>query len=292
MGQRPPPRAGARSTRTAARTTRATDDPRHTRVGRFLRKWSLDELPQFWNVVRGDMSLVGPRPELVEIVARYEPWQHQRHVVKPGLTGLWQVSSRGTGMMHLHTDIDLEYIETMGPITDLKILLRTIPATLRRRGQLDARPAHAVARPVRGPVEPGPAAGGRVSWPTASSRGPDAAVRTTRPAPPGDPSLKTKLAEYIDSGDLTVNLTLRELRSRYKKSVLGWTWSLLNPLVDGRSIYSIVFAFFLKIEPPDGRSERAAQLRGVPALRPAAVELPRRTAMNASMGSLDRERAT
>ena len=113
---------------------KSEDDPRHTRVGRCLRKWSLDELPQFWNVVEGDMSLVGPRPELVEIVARYEPWQHQRHVVKPGLTGLWQVSSRGSGMMHLHTDIDLEYIETMGPITDLKILLLTIPATLRRRG--------------------------------------------------------------------------------------------------------------------------------------------------------------
>lgn len=113
---------------------KSTDDPRHTRIGRFLRKSSLDELPQFWNVVRGDMSLVGPRPELVEIVARYEPWQHQRHIVKPGVTGLWQVSGRGSGMMHLHTDIDLEYIETMGPITDLKILLRTIPATLRQRG--------------------------------------------------------------------------------------------------------------------------------------------------------------
>jgi lipopolysaccharide/colanic/teichoic acid biosynthesis glycosyltransferase len=113
---------------------KSTDDPRHTRVGRCLRRWSLDELPQFWNVVRGDMSLVGPRPELVEIVERYEPWQHQRHAVKPGLTGLWQVSSRGTGMMHLHTDIDLEYIETMGFATDLKILFRTIPATLARRG--------------------------------------------------------------------------------------------------------------------------------------------------------------
>ena len=113
---------------------KSTEDPRHTRVGRFLRKWSLDELPQFWNVVCGDMSLVGPRPELVEIVARYEPWQHQRHIVKPGLTGLWQVSSRGAGMMHLHTDIDLEYIETMGVVTDLKILALTFPATLRRRG--------------------------------------------------------------------------------------------------------------------------------------------------------------
>jgi lipopolysaccharide/colanic/teichoic acid biosynthesis glycosyltransferase len=103
-------------------------------VGRFLRKSSMDELPQFWNVVRGEMSLVGPRPELVEIVNRYEPWQHQRHVVKPGLTGLWQVTTRGSGMMHLHTDIDLEYIQTIGLRTDLRILLQTIPATLQRKG--------------------------------------------------------------------------------------------------------------------------------------------------------------
>ncbi len=115
-------------------THKSDRDPCHTRVGRFLRKWSLDELPQFWNVVCGDMSLVGPRPELIEIVSRYEPWQHQRHFVKPGLTGLWQVKGRGTGMMHLHTDVDLEYIEQMGPVTDLKILLLTIPATLRRSG--------------------------------------------------------------------------------------------------------------------------------------------------------------
>jgi lipopolysaccharide/colanic/teichoic acid biosynthesis glycosyltransferase len=116
------------------RTHKSEADPRHTGVGRFLRKWSMDELPQLWNVVRGDMSLVGPRPELVEVVSRYEPWQDQRHVVKPGLTGLWQVSSRGEGMMHLHTDVDLEYIEALGPNTDLKILMMTLPATVRRRG--------------------------------------------------------------------------------------------------------------------------------------------------------------
>lgn len=109
-------------------------DPRHTAVGRFLRKTSLDELPQFWNVVRGDMSLVGPRPELVEIVDRYESWQHQRHLVKPGLTGLWQVTTRDSGPMHLRTDIDLQYIEQLGPMIDLKILLATLPATFRRRG--------------------------------------------------------------------------------------------------------------------------------------------------------------
>lgn len=116
------------------RVHKSDEDPRHTGVGRVLRKWSLDELPQLWNVLRGEMSLVGPRPELVEVVERYEPWQHRRHAVKPGLTGLWQVSRRGDGMMYLHTDVDLEYVDSVGFLTDLGILLRTIPATLSRRG--------------------------------------------------------------------------------------------------------------------------------------------------------------
>jgi lipopolysaccharide/colanic/teichoic acid biosynthesis glycosyltransferase len=117
------------------RVTHKSDrDPRHTRVGRRLRSWSLDELPQLWNVVRGDMSLVGPRPELVEVVERYEPWQHQRHLVKPGLTGLWQVSRRGEGLMYLYTDLDLEYIATMSFRTDVGILLKTLPAALSRSG--------------------------------------------------------------------------------------------------------------------------------------------------------------
>ena len=115
-------------------THKSEEDPRHTDVGRQLRKWSLDELPQLWNVVRGEMSLVGPRPELVEIVEGYEPWQHQRHLVRPGLTGLWQISRRGEGLMHLYTDTDLEYIATVGLRTDLKILFRTIPAALSRSG--------------------------------------------------------------------------------------------------------------------------------------------------------------
>lgn len=80
------------------------------------------------------MSLVGPRPELVEIVERYEPWQDQRHLVRPGLTGLWQISRRGEGLMHLYTDIDLEYVATVSLRTDLKILFRTIPAALGRSG--------------------------------------------------------------------------------------------------------------------------------------------------------------
>ena len=115
-------------------THKSDEDPRHTDLGRRLRKWSLDELPQLWNVVRGEMSLVGPRPELVDIVARYEPWQHQRHLVRPGLTGLWQISRRGEGLMHLYTDIDLEYVATVSLRTDLKILVRTIPAALSRSG--------------------------------------------------------------------------------------------------------------------------------------------------------------
>lgn len=118
------------------RTTHKTErDPRHTRLGRQLRKWSLDELPQLWNVVRGDMSLVGPRPELLEVVDRYEPWQCQRHLVRPGITGLWQVSKRGEGLMHLYTDVDLEYVATMSFRRDLGILLRTIPAALARSGR-------------------------------------------------------------------------------------------------------------------------------------------------------------
>jgi lipopolysaccharide/colanic/teichoic acid biosynthesis glycosyltransferase len=116
------------------RTHKSERDPRHTAVGRRLRRWSIDELPQLWNVVRGDMSLVGPRPELVEVVERYAPWQRQRHVVRPGITGLWQVSKRGAGLMHLYTDVDLEYVATMTFRRDVAILLRTIPAALARRG--------------------------------------------------------------------------------------------------------------------------------------------------------------
>ena len=80
------------------------------------------------------MSLVGPRPELVEVVERYAPWQEQRHLVRPGITGLWQVSKRGAGLMHLYTDVDLEYVATMTFRRDLTILVRTVPAALARRG--------------------------------------------------------------------------------------------------------------------------------------------------------------
>lgn len=108
---------------------KSPDDPRHTALGRFLRKWSIDEIPQFWNVARGDMSLIGPRPELPSIVAGYEPWQHQRHEVRPGLTGLWQVSARDVPM-HEATDVDIEYVEYLSFSTDLQIAVRTPGAVL------------------------------------------------------------------------------------------------------------------------------------------------------------------
>jgi lipopolysaccharide/colanic/teichoic acid biosynthesis glycosyltransferase len=112
-------------------TQKDDDDPRLTRLGRLLRRWSLDELPQLWNVIRGDMSLVGPRPELPGIVAGFAPWQHERHVVKPGLTGFWQVYARGDGtMMQERTDLDIAYVHSIGPRTDLKVLLLTIPAII------------------------------------------------------------------------------------------------------------------------------------------------------------------
>ena len=110
------------------------DDPRHTRCGRVLRRTSLDELPQLVNVLAGHMSIVGPRPELVEIVDHYQPWQHFRHAVKPGLTGLWQVSRRGNGLMHENTDIDLEYLRRISFRTDVEIMLRTPPALVRGGG--------------------------------------------------------------------------------------------------------------------------------------------------------------
>lgn len=105
---------------------KSAHDPRVTTLGRFLRRTSLDETPQLINVVLGDMALVGPRPELVEIVDRYEPWQHYRHLVRPGLTGWWQVQGRSDRPMHEHTDLDLHYIEQMSLGLDIRILFRTL----------------------------------------------------------------------------------------------------------------------------------------------------------------------
>ena len=109
-------------------------DPRVTRVGRFLRKFSLDEIPQLWNVLRGDMSLVGPRPPIPEEVAQYQRWQRRRLAMKPGLTCLWQVSGRNQVDFDQWMRLDLEYIDNWSPSLDLKILLKTIPVVLTGRG--------------------------------------------------------------------------------------------------------------------------------------------------------------
>lgn len=107
-------------------THKTEKDPRHTRVGQFLRRYSLDELPQLFNILRGEMSVVGPRPELESIVAtNYPAGLEQRHLVRPGLTGLWQISARGEGHMHENGKWDLDYVNTISPITDLRILLKT-----------------------------------------------------------------------------------------------------------------------------------------------------------------------
>jgi exopolysaccharide biosynthesis polyprenyl glycosylphosphotransferase len=110
------------------------DDPRVTRVGRFIRRTSLDELPQLFNVIRGEMSLVGPRPELPRLVEHYEMWQRRRFAVPPGMTGWWQVNGRGDRLMHLHTEDDLYYIQNYSPLLDLRILWRTVGVVLRGRG--------------------------------------------------------------------------------------------------------------------------------------------------------------
>jgi exopolysaccharide biosynthesis polyprenyl glycosylphosphotransferase len=109
-------------------------DPRVTLLGRFLRRFSLDELPQLWNVLRGDMSLVGPRPPIPEEVAQYQRWQRRRLSMKPGLTCLWQISGRNNLDFDRWMQLDLEYIDSWSPMLDLKILLKTIPAVLSGRG--------------------------------------------------------------------------------------------------------------------------------------------------------------
>ncbi len=109
-------------------------DPRLTRVGKWLRRWSLDEFPQVWNIVRGEMSVVGPRPPLPEEVALYEPTHHQRLAVVPGLTGLWQVNGRSDLSFEEMVRMDLYYVETWSPWLDLKLILRTLPAVVGGKG--------------------------------------------------------------------------------------------------------------------------------------------------------------
>jgi len=113
---------------------KARSDPRVTRVGAFLRRTSLDELPQLFNVLKGDMSLVGPRPELPWLVTTYQPWQYRRLKVPQGITGWWQVNGRGDRPMHLHTEDDLFYIRNYSIWLDFKIILQTIRAVFSKRG--------------------------------------------------------------------------------------------------------------------------------------------------------------
>ncbi len=109
-------------------------DPRVTRVGQILRRWSLDELPQVFNVIKGEMSIVGPRPDLPALAQGYEAWQRKRYSVPPGITGWWQVTGRSTKPSTLNVEDDLYYIRNYSLLLDVKIILRTVGAVLRRRG--------------------------------------------------------------------------------------------------------------------------------------------------------------
>ena len=113
---------------------KSSRDPRRTEVGKFLRKFSIDEFPQFYNVLRGDMSLVGPRPPLPQEVARYERWQRRRLSMKPGITCLWQISGRNEVSFQEWMKLDLTYIDNWSLLLDLKILLKTVPVVLLGRG--------------------------------------------------------------------------------------------------------------------------------------------------------------
>jgi lipopolysaccharide/colanic/teichoic acid biosynthesis glycosyltransferase len=117
------------------RAFKATNDPRLTRSGPFLRRTGLDELPQLWNVLRGDMSLVGPRPPLPSEVEAYDVWHRRRLSMKPGITGLWQVSARREAEFDRWVTIDLEYIDRWSLWLDLKIMLRSLPAIVAQQGR-------------------------------------------------------------------------------------------------------------------------------------------------------------
>jgi exopolysaccharide biosynthesis polyprenyl glycosylphosphotransferase len=110
------------------------NDPRVTRLGRFLRRFSLDELPQFFNVLAGEMSIVGPRPELPQLVERYERWQRKRLTVLPGITGWWQVTGRSDKMLHLHTEDDIFYVQNYSIWLDFQIIIRTLWVVIIGRG--------------------------------------------------------------------------------------------------------------------------------------------------------------
>jgi lipopolysaccharide/colanic/teichoic acid biosynthesis glycosyltransferase len=113
---------------------RSRDDPRITPYGQWLRTTSIDELPQIWNVLKGEMSWVGPRPEMPFIVAEYDEWQRRRLSVKPGITGLWQILGRKDLPMHDNLQYDFYYIRNRSLVLDVSILVRTVGVVLLRRG--------------------------------------------------------------------------------------------------------------------------------------------------------------
>ena len=114
-----------------------TNDPRVTNLGRFLRKASLDELPQLINVLKGDMSLVGPRPPIPTEVSQYNNWERRRLSVKPGITCTWQVNGRNEIDFSQWMKMDLQYIDTWNLLQDARLLIKTIPAVLSQKGVKD-----------------------------------------------------------------------------------------------------------------------------------------------------------
>lgn len=130
-----------------------TDEERLTAVGRFLRSTSLDELPTLWNVFKGDMSLIGPRPLLVSYLEHYSPEQSRRHEVRPGVTGLAQVRGRNAVSWEERFQFDVEYVENRSLALDLKILLQTVRSVIRREGI--NQEGQATMTPFVGSVTPG-----------------------------------------------------------------------------------------------------------------------------------------
>jgi exopolysaccharide biosynthesis polyprenyl glycosylphosphotransferase len=127
---------GCRASNGGSAVFKLARDPRITTVGRWLRRTSLDELPQLFNILKGEMSLVGPRPPIAYEIENYQPWHFERLKVLPGLTGLWQVMGRSRVSFDEMVHLDLHYINNWSLLLDLKILLRTIPVVLRGTGGL------------------------------------------------------------------------------------------------------------------------------------------------------------
>lgn len=114
-------------------THKTEKDPRHTRLGLLLRKSSLDELPQIINVLTGDMSLVGPRPEIMSVAERHNIRSHARHMVPPGITGLWQISELRSQLLHENVHVDLDYVRKVNFLEDMRILFATVGAVISSR---------------------------------------------------------------------------------------------------------------------------------------------------------------